>query len=132
MSRTDPIADAFTMIRNATAVKKPAVNIPSSKLLEKILEILKRDGFIENFKKVEDSKQGILRVHLKFDKEGKPAISGLKRISKSSLRVYVAKDEIPYVLRGLGTAIITTSKGIFTDKEARKMKIGGEVICYIW
>jgi len=131
MSRTDLIADAFTMIRNAVMAKKENVDIPASGALKSILEILKREDYISNFKLIEDKRQGILRIYLKYI-DTKPAISNIKRISKPGLRVYVKRDKIPSVLRGRGLAIISTSKGVFTDKEARTQGVGGEVIAYIW
>lgn len=131
MSRTDLIADTFTMIRNAMMIKRENVDIPASNTLKSILEILKRENYIETYKLIEDKKQGILRVYLKY-LAGKPAIRNIKRISKSSLRVHVKHDKIPMVLRGRGIAIISTSKGVITDKQAREMGLGGEVIGYVW
>jgi len=131
MSRTDLIADAFTIMRNAIMVNKEVVDIPASNNLKIIMEILKRENYIENFKFIEDKKQGILRVYLKYI-EGKSAIRNIKRISKPGLRIYVKKDKIPLVLRGKGLAIISTSSGIITDKEARERGLGGEVIAYVW
>ncbi len=135
----DPIADVLTIIRNASANRKKEVNIPASHLKEKIIDIFRKEGYIEDCRFIEDNKQGILRVYLRYNKtksarreKEKAAIMGLKRISKPSRRVYVDKKKIPYVLRGLGTAIISTSQGILTDKEARRIGVGGEVICYIW
>ncbi|HOW35963.1 MAG TPA: 30S ribosomal protein S8 [Candidatus Omnitrophota bacterium] len=132
MSLSDPISNLLTNIRNASRIQHETVDIPASKLSEKILEIFKQDGYIENFRLLKDNKQGILKVYLKYDKNRGKAITDLKRVSKSSRRVYVHCDEIPRVLNGLGTAVISTSKGIMTDREARKNKIGGEVLCYIW
>ncbi|MDI6758060.1 MAG: 30S ribosomal protein S8 [Candidatus Omnitrophota bacterium] len=131
MSRTDLIADAFTIIRNAIMAKKDTVDIPASGILGAILEILKKENYIENFKLIEDSKQGRIKVYLKYIHD-KPAIKNLKRISKSSTRIYVKADKVPLVLRGRGMAIITTSKGILTDREARELNTGGEVIAYVW
>ncbi len=131
MSRTDLIADAFTMIRNATMVKKENVDIPASNTIKSILVILKKENYIENFKLIEDNKQGIARVYLKYI-AAKSAIRNIKRISKSSVRVYTKCDKIPSVLRGRGLAIISTSKGIMTGSEARDLRIGGEIIGYIW
>jgi small subunit ribosomal protein S8 len=131
MSRTDSIADAFTIIRNAIMAKKENLDIPASKVVNCILVILKREEYIDNFKLVEDKKQGFLRVYLKYNGK-KCVISGIKRISRPGLRKYVTHDKIPYVLRGRGLAIISTSKGILTDKEAREQRAGGEVIGYIW
>ncbi len=131
MSRTDLIADAFTMIRNAIMAKKDNLDVPASGTIKSILEILKKENYIENFKLIEDKKQGLLRIYLKYIAQ-KPAIGNIKRISKPGLRVYVKRHKIPSVLRGRGIAIISTSKGIMTDKEARALGIGGEIIGYIW
>lgn len=131
MSRTDLIADALTMIRNAIMARKDNVDVPASNTFKSILEILKKENYIDNFKIIEDKKQGILRIYLKYIL-GKSAIRGIRRVSKPGLRVYVKCDKIPSVLRGMGLAIISTSKGIMTDKEAKILKIGGEVVGYIW
>lgn len=131
MSRTDLIADTFTMIRNAIMAKKKDLDIPASKATRSILDILKREGYIDNFKLIEDKKQGLLRVYLKYT-SGKAAITNIKRVSKPGLRVYVKHEKVPSVLRGRGLAIISTSKGIASDEEARKLGLGGEVIGYIW
>ena len=131
MSRTDSIADAFTIIRNAFMAKKENLDIPACKIVNCILGILKREEYIDNFKFIEDKKQGVLRVYLKYSGK-KCVISGIKRVSRPGLRKYVTHDKIPYVLRGRGLAIISTSKGILTDKEAREQRAGGEVIGYIW
>lgn len=131
MSRTDLIADTFTMIRNAIMAKKDNVDIPASNTIKSILEILKKENYIDNFKIIEDKKQGILRIYLKYIL-GKSAIIGIRRVSKPGLRVYVKRDKIPSVLRGRGLAIISTSQGIMTDKEAKTLKIGGEVVGYVW
>lgn len=131
MSRTDLIADAFCVIRNAILAKKENVDIPASNTLKAILGILKKENYIDNFKAIEDKKQGILRVYLKYI-NFKPAIRNLKRISKPGLRVYVKHDKVPNVLRGRGIAIISTSKGILTNREAKAQSAGGEVIAYIW
>jgi small subunit ribosomal protein S8 len=131
MSRTDLIADAFTIIRNAILAKKDNVDIPSSGILRSIVGILKQEGYIENFKEIEDKKQGIIRVYLKYT-AGRSAIRQLKRISRPGLRVYVKKDKVPKVLRGRGVAIVSTSKGIITDTQAREQGAGGEVVGYIW
>ncbi len=132
MSVTDPIADMFTVIRNASRAKKDKVQLPSSKLKLEVLNVLKREGYIKNYKHISDEKQGRIMVYLKFNKEKAPAITNIKRISKSGLRVYVPKDKIPRVLRGMGMAIISTSSGIFTDTQARNQGVGGEVLCYVW
>ena len=131
MSRTDLISDVFTIIRNAVRIKKQVVNVPASLVIKSIAEILKQENYIENFKFIDDKKQGILRIYLKYI-DGKAAINNLKRISKPGLRIYVKNDEIPFVLRGRGIAIISTSQGVLTDKQAREKKIGGEVIGYVW
>ena len=132
MSITDPIADMLTVIRNAQGAKKEKVDFPASKIKEKILDIIKEQGYIVDYRRVEDGKQGILRVYLRYSKKRIGVMSGLKRISKSGRRVYVEKDEIPYVFGGTGTAILSTSSGIVSDKQARQMKTGGEVLCYVW
>jgi small subunit ribosomal protein S8 len=131
MSRTDLIADSFTIIRNAIMAKKENVDIPASNTIKAILEVLKQENYIDNFKAIEDNKQGILRVYLKY-LFGKSAIKSIKRISKSSLRLYVKADKVPLVLRGKGLAIMSTSKGIVTDKKARELGQGGEIIGYVW
>ena len=132
MVMTDPIADFLTRIRNANMVMHEKVEIPASKTKIALAEILKNEGFIKDYEQVEDGKQGIIRVYLKYGPNREKVISGLKRISKPGLKVYCKKDEIPKVVGGLGIAIISTSKGIVTDKEARKLGLGGEVICYVW
>ena len=131
MSVSDPIANMLTIIRNALKVRKDTVDIPASMLIEKILVIFKQDGYIEDYRLLKDNKQGVLKVYLKYENK-KSVISGIQRISKPGLRIYAGISEIPRVLNGLGTAVISTSKGIVNDKEARKLKIGGEVLCYIW
>ena len=132
MVMTDPIADFLTRIRNANMVMHEKVEIPASKTKIALAEILKNEGFIKDYEQIEDGKQGIIRVYLKYGPNREKVISGLKRIRKPGLKVYCKKDEIPKVLGGLGIAIISTSKGIMTDKEARKHGLGGEVICYVW
>jgi len=131
MSRTDLIADVFTIIRNAIMIKRDVVDLPASGNIKSIMAILKKNEYIENFKEIEDKKQGLVRVYLKYI-AGKSAIRNIKRISKSGLRVYVKGKKIPTVLRGRGLAIISTSKGVVTDKQARELGIGGEVIGYVW
>lgn len=131
MSRTDLVADVFTMVRNAMMAKKENLDVPSSNTLKSILEILKKESYIENFKLIDDKKQGICRIYLKYI-AGKPAIKKIKRISKPGLRVYVKCDKVPKVLRGRGMAIVSTSKGIMTDKGCRELGVGGEVIGYVW
>jgi small subunit ribosomal protein S8 len=132
MVMSDPIADMLTRIRNANTVRHETVEIPASTIKKEIAEILKKEGFIRDAEYIEDNKQGIIRVFLKYGPNNERVISGLKRISKPGLRVYTKSTEIPRVLGGLGIAIISTSKGIMTDKDARQSKAGGEVICYIW
>ena len=132
MVMTDPIADFLTRIRNANMVMHEKVEIPASKTKIALAEILKNEGFIKDYEQIEDGKQGVIRVYLKYGPNREKVITGLKRISKPGLKVYCKKDEVPKVLGGLGIAIISTSKGIVTDKEARKLKIGGEVLAYVW
>ncbi|GGA04623.1 MULTISPECIES: 30S ribosomal protein S8 [Paenibacillus] len=132
MVMSDPIADMLTRIRNANIVRHETVEIPASKVKREIAEILKKEGFIRDAEYVEDSKQGIIRLFLKYGSNNERVISGLKRISKPGLRVYTKSQEVPRVLGGLGIAIISTSKGVMTDKDARQSKAGGEVICYVW
>ena len=132
MVMTDPIADMLTRIRNANSVYHDKVEMPASKIKQAIAKVLKEEGFIKDFEYVADDKQGIIRVNLKYGPNREKVITGLKRISKPGLRVYAKTDEIPRVLRGLGIAILSTPKGIMTDKQARKEGIGGEVICYVW
>ncbi|MBU1087255.1 MAG: 30S ribosomal protein S8 [Candidatus Omnitrophica bacterium] len=132
MSITDPIADMLTVIRNAQSAKKEKVDFPASKIKEEIVKMLKTHGFIVNYRKVEDGKHGILRVYLRYSKSKDGVISGLKRISMPGRRVYAAKEKIPYVFGGTGVAVLSTSKGIVDDKQARMEKIGGEILCYVW
>jgi small subunit ribosomal protein S8 len=132
MVMTDPIADMLTRIRNANMVRHESVEFPASRMKREIAEILKREGFIRDAEYIEDSKQGTLRVFLKYGSNNEKVITGLKRISKPGLRVYAQANDIPRVLRGLGIAILSTNKGVMTDKEARQSKVGGEVIAYIW
>jgi len=132
MVMSDPIADMLTRIRNANVVRHEKVEMPASKVKKQIAEILKREGFIRDAEYIEDNKQGIIRIFLKYGPNQERVITGLKRISKPGLRVYTKSTEVPRVLGGLGMAIISTSQGIMTDKEARQVKSGGEVICYVW
>lgn len=132
MVMTDPIADMLTRIRNANMVRHDKLELPSSTMKKQIAEILKREGFIRDFEYVADNKQGILRLFLKYGANNERVITGIKRISKPGLRVYAKTNEVPRVLNGLGIAILSTSKGIITDKEARQQQTGGEVICYVW
>ena len=129
---TDPIADMLTRIRNANKARFERVDIPASKLKVNIAKILKDEGYIKNYKLVKDSKQGILQVYLKYGPKGDRVISELKRVSKPSIRVYVNKDNIPFIRGGLGSAVLSTSKGIISSKEAKKQGIGGEFICSFW
>ncbi|MCD5410725.1 MAG: 30S ribosomal protein S8 [Clostridiales bacterium] len=132
MTMTDPIADMLTRVRNANAVKHKSVDIPSSNLKKEIATIMLDEGFIKSYDIIEDGKQGIMRIQLKYGKNKEKVLTGIKKISKPGLRVYVKKNEIPRVLGGLGIAVISTSKGLLTDKAARKEGVGGEVIAYIW
>ena len=132
MTMTDPIADMLTRIRNANVVKHETVDVPASNMKKELSRILLEEGFIRGYDVIEDGKQGIIRIQLKYGQTGERVISGLKRISKPGMRVYADKHEVPRVLNGLGISIISTSKGILTDKQARKENVGGEVICYDW
>lgn len=133
MPITDLIADMLTVIRNGSRARKEKVDVKNSRIGQEILNIFKKENYIKNFKVIDDKRQGMIRVYLKYRDEDKtPFIIQIKRISKPGLRVYVEKENVPRVLSGMGTAVITTSKGVMTDREARKEKIGGEVICYIW
>ena len=132
MTVSDPIADMLTRIRNANIVRHESLEIPASNMKREIAEILKNEGFIKNVEYVEDDKQGVIRVFLKYGNNNERVITGLKRISKPGLRVYAKKDELPKVLNGLGVALISTSEGIFTDKDARNKNVGGEVLAYVW
>ncbi|GAB6158653.1 30S ribosomal protein S8 [Desulfotomaculum varum] len=132
MVMTDPIADFLTRIRNANTVYHDKVEAPASNVKKAIAEILKQEGYIKDYETVDDGKQGIIRIYLKYGSNKQRVISGLKRISKPGLRVYAKKDQIPKVLGGLGIAIVSTSKGIMTDKQARQAGLGGEVVCYVW
>lgn len=129
---TDPIADMLTRIRNANVVKHETVDVPASNMKKELSRILLEEGFIRGYDVIEDGKQGIIRIQLKYGQTGERVISGLKRISKPGMRVYADKHEVPRVLNGLGISIISTSKGILTDRQARKENVGGEVICYVW
>jgi small subunit ribosomal protein S8 len=131
MSLNDPISNLLTIIRNGIQAHRETVDVPASKMMGKVLEIFKNDGYIEDFRLMKDSTQGTYKIYLKYD-DKEPAIIGLKRVSRPGLRIYAKGDEIPRVLNGLGTAVISTSKGIVSDREARKLKIGGEVLCQIW
>jgi small subunit ribosomal protein S8 len=132
MVMTDPIADMLTRIRNANSVGHEKVEIPGSNVKRALAEILKNEGFVRDAEFIPDDKQGVIRVFLKYGKNQERVITGLKRISKPGRRVYTNHETLPRVLGGLGVAVISTSKGIMTDKEARKQRVGGEVVCYIW
>ena len=132
MVMTDPIADFLTRIRNANQAKHEVLEVPASNIKKGIAEILKREGFVKNVEIIEDDKQGIIRVFLKYGQNGERVITNLKRVSKPGLRVYAKREDVPKVLNGLGIAIISTSKGIMTDKHARENSLGGEVLAYIW
>ncbi|ANC75462.1 MAG: 30S ribosomal protein S8 [Bacillota bacterium] len=132
MVMTDPIADMLTRIRNANTVRHDKLELPASNMKKEIAEILKREGFVRDVEYVEDSKQGMIRIFLKYGSNNERVISGLKRISKPGLRVYAKSTDLPRVLGGLGIAIVSTSKGIMTDKEARQSQMGGEVLAYVW
>lgn len=132
MQITDPIADLLTRIRNANSAKHETVEIPASNMKKAIVEILNEEGYIKNYQIIDDGKQGIIRVALKYGKNNEKVITGLKRVSKPGLRIYAGAEELPRVLKGLGIAIISTSKGIMTDKKARKENIGGEVLAFVW
>jgi small subunit ribosomal protein S8 len=129
---TDPIADMLTRIRNSVLIKAEKVDIPASRLKVEIAKIMKEEGFIKSYKIIKDKKQGVLRVTLKYTQDNRPIVEGLKRISKPGRRVYVGKDEVPSVVGGMGIAVMTTPKGILTDKVCRREGVGGEVLCYIW
>ena len=132
MNTTDPIADMLTRIRNANSAKHKTVDVPASKMKTAIAEILFKEGYIKSFEIINNENQGIIRITLKYDEKGTRVIDGIKRISKPGLRVYAGKEELPKVLNGLGIAIISTSQGLKTDKEARQLGIGGEVLAYVW
>ena len=132
MQITDPIADMLTRIRNANSSKHESVNVPASKLKIEIARILNEEGYINGYEVIDDGLQGVIKITLKYAANKQKVITGLKRVSKPGLRVYASKEELPRVLKGLGIAIISTSKGIMTDREARKLNVGGEVLAFIW
>lgn len=132
MTMTDPIADMLTRIRNGYKAKFRKVDIPASNLKKEIARILLEEMYIGNYRVIEDDLQGIIRVYLKYDEQDNSSIAGLKRISKPGRRVYAPKDKIPRVRNGLGTAIISTSKGVITDRACRELGVGGEILCYVW
>jgi small subunit ribosomal protein S8 len=129
---SDPIADMLTRMRNGIIASFDSVDVPSSKLKINIAKILKSEGFIKNYKVIADKKQGLIRIFLKYDENGEPVIGGLKRVSRSSGRVYAKKDKVPMVLNGFGVNVLSTSKGVMTDKQAKKLGIGGEILCSVW
>ncbi len=130
--RSDPIADFLTRVRNASRAEHEKVDIPSSKLKVRLAEILKAEGFIKNYRVLEDGKQGTLRVYLKYGPGNEKLISGLMRVSSPGRRVYVTHDRLPTILGGMGVSIVSTSRGVLTDREARKQRVGGEVLAYVW
>ncbi|MCT4584173.1 MAG: 30S ribosomal protein S8 [Peptostreptococcaceae bacterium] len=132
MTMTDPIADMLTRVRNANSVKHESLEVPASNIKKELARILLEEGFIKGYDVIEDGKQGIIKIQLKYGRNGEKVISGIKRISKPGMRVYAGKEDVPKVLNGLGISIVSTSKGIITDREARKQNVGGEVICYVW
>lgn len=132
MTMTDPIADMLTRIRNANTVGHETVDVPASNIKKSIAGILKEEGYIENYEVIENDNQGVIRITMKYGSNKERVISGLKKISKPGLRVYAKSNEVPKVLGGLGIAIISTSNGVISDKKARQLGVGGEVICYIW
>jgi small subunit ribosomal protein S8 len=132
MSQTDPIADMLTRVRNAARVKKKEVVIPSSRLKVEIAKILKEEGYIRNFKAIDDNKQGILSIALKYTDDGQSVISGLRRISRPGCRLFCTRESVPKVLDGLGVAIVSTSKGIMTGRQCEELGVGGEVLCFVW
>lgn len=132
MQITDTIADLLTRIRNASSAKHATVDIPASNMKKSIVQILVDEGFIKGYQVVDDGKQGIIRVTLKYDASRTPVISGLRRVSKPGLRIYSSCEDMPKVMKGLGIAIVSTSKGIITDKKARELNVGGEVLAFVW
>ena len=131
MSLSDPIADMLTRIRNAVRVNKNDVNVKASNICEGIAKVLKQEGYIEDFDRIDDNKQGILRISLKYDVEGSPIIKEIKRMSKPGRRLYLSVDKLPRVLAGMGIAIISTSKGVMSDKSCREANVGGEILCMV-
>lgn len=131
MSLSDPISNFLTNIRNAVSTRKETVDVPASKISERMLQIFKEEGYIEDFRLLKNNAQGTLKIYLRYENK-KPAIIGLKRISKPGVRVYTDHESLPRVLNGLGIAVVSTSKGVMRDREARKLGVGGEVLCYIW
>lgn len=129
---TDPIADMLTRIRNANKAKFEQMDIPSSRLKVSVASLLKREGYIKDYKVLSDKNKKTLRIFLRYDEHNMPIITGLKKVSRPGLRVYARKDTIPSVMSGLGLAIVSTSKGVVTDQEARSLKVGGEILCFVW
>ncbi len=129
---TDPIADMLTRVRNASSVQHDTVDIPASNIKKEIARILLEEGYIKGYDVIEDGKQGLIRMQLKYGKNGEKVITGIKKISKPGMRVYADRNNVPKVLNGIGISVISTSKGIVTDKQARELGVGGEVICYVW
>ena len=132
MQITDPIADMLTRIRNANSAKHPSVDIPASNMKKAIADILVEEGFIKSYQLIEDDKQGTIRVFLKYGANKSRVLQGLRRVSKPGLRIYTSSEDMPQVMRGIGVAIVSTSKGIITDKQARQQNIGGEVLAFVW
>lgn len=132
MTMTDPIADMLTRVRNASSVQHDTVDIPASNIKKEIARILLEEGYIKGYDVIEDVKQGLIRMQLKYGKNGEKVITGIKKISKPGMRVYADRNNVPKVLNGIGISVISTSKGIVTDKQARELGVGGEVICYVW
>ncbi len=129
---TDPVADMLTRIRNASSARHPSVDVPASRIKVELARLMKEEGFILDYELAKENEHSIIRIKLKYAENRKAVISGIRRISKPGLRVYADKESVPKVLGGLGVAILSTSKGMLTDKQARKEKVGGEVLCYIW
>lgn len=132
MSVSDPIADMLTCIRNAAAARHRRVDVPASRIKSEIASVLLRENYLQNVKRIDDKKQGLLRIYLRYDSDEKSIISGLTRVSKPGRRIYVNRHEVPRVQGGIGTAIVSTSQGILTDKEARQRGLGGELVCMVW
>jgi len=132
MTMTDPIADMLTRVRNASSVHHDTVDVPASNIKRELARILLEEGYIKGYDVIEDGKQGLIRIQLKYGKAGEKVITGIKKISKPGMRVYADKTNVPKVLNGIGISVISTSKGIVTDKQARELGVGGEVICYVW
>jgi small subunit ribosomal protein S8 len=129
---TDPIADMLTRIRNAHTARHEKVDVPGAKLKVEVARILKEEGYIKNFKFIKDSKQGVIRLTLKYNEDKRPSIEGIQRVSKPGRRVYVGAKEMPRVLQGLGISVISTSQGVMTDRRARQLNLGGEILCSVW